>query len=222
MRSVPLHVTGLFFIAAGAMLWLGWFLLPFRPGAFFRPGDFAAIRARFLPWIRMYRLHIFGYLVTVMAAAALAALTEDPGARALVWPGAAVMAVGAVVGALGAAFYYHVGAWGALDLAGRGEDAVEAFIAAARVSTHYATCLVRFSRVFFGLGQVVLAIGLLQGGPLPGWLAYVAAALGLAAIGLTMAIPDEMERYRPIFHLNAAWMLAVGVVVLRAGIGGPG
>ncbi len=80
----------------------------------------------------------------------------------------------------------------------------------------------RFSRVFFGVGQVMLAGGLLYGGILPSWLAWGAAALGLAAIAVTMATPDELERYRPIFHLNAAWMLAVGVVMLRAGLGGNG
>ena len=51
----------------------------------------------------------------------------------------------------------------------------------------------------------------------------VAAGLpGLAAIGVTMAKPDELERYPPIFHLNAAWMLVLGLVMLRAGIGAAG
>ena len=55
--------------------------------------------------------------------------------------------------------------------------------------------------------------------PLPGWVAVAAALLGLAAIGVTMAKPDELERYRPIFHFNAAWMLILGLVMLRAGLG---
>jgi hypothetical protein len=81
---------------------------------------------------------------------------------------------------------------------------------------------VRFGRVFFGLGQLVLAAGLLHAGILPGWVAVAAGLLGLAAIGVTMAKPDELERYRPIFHLNAAWMLVLGLVMLRAGIGAAG
>ncbi len=56
-----------------------------------------------------------------------------------------------------------------------------------------------------------------------GWL-FVAAAgvLGLAGIAMTMAKPDALERYRPIVHLNAAWILAVGVSALRAGLGAAG
>lgn len=84
--------------------------------------------------------------------------------------------------------------------------------------TDYATCLVRFGRVFFGLGQVVLAAGLLAGALLPAWLGYTGALLGLAAMAVTMAVPDQLERYRPIFHLNAAWMLAVGITALTAGL----
>jgi hypothetical protein len=34
-----------------------------------------------------------------------------------------------------------------------------------------------------------------------------------------MAKPDELERCRPIFLLNAAWMLILGLVMLRAGLG---
>jgi hypothetical protein len=37
-----------------------------------------------------------------------------------------------------------------------------------------------------------------------------------------MARPDEREQYRPLFHLNAAWMLALGVIAVRAGTGGAG
>lgn len=94
------------------------------------------------------------------------------------------------------------------------------FIAGLLVPTHYATCLVRFGRVFFGLGQVVLAAALARGGLGPGSLAWAGGALGVAAIPVILARPDEPERYRPIFHLNAAWMFALGVVAIRAGAGG--
>jgi hypothetical protein len=218
MNRFALQVTGWLFVAAAAMHWLGWMFLPVQPSAFFRPPHFGAIRAVYRRWIWLYRVHIFGYIGTVMAAAALAVLLERADARVLAWPGLAVLATGALVGALGAAFYYHMGAWGALDLAGRGEDEAMRFIAGLRVSTHYATCLVRFGRVFFGLGQIVLAAGLLRAGVFPGWVALAAGALGVAAIAVTMAKPDELERYRPIFHLNAAWMLALGVIALRAGL----
>jgi hypothetical protein len=68
----------------------------------------------------------------------------------------------------------------------------------------------------------VLAAGLLHARILPGWVAVAAGLLGFAAIGLTMAKPDELERYRPVFHLNSAWMLVLGLVMLRAGLGAPG
>lgn len=217
MTGFALRITGTLFVAAGAMLWLGWMLLPVRPAAFFLPGQFAEIRTVYRRWIWLYRVHIFGYVVTAMAAGALAAVVSGADARALVWPGLAVLAVGSVVGALGAAFYYHMGAWGALDLDGRGEDEIARFVAGLKVVTHYATCLVRFGRVFFGLGQLVLAAGLLAGGVLSPWLGYAGAMLGLAAIAVTMAAPDQLERYRPIFHLNAVWMLALGLAAISAG-----
>jgi hypothetical protein len=34
---------------------------------------------------------------------------------------------------------------------------------------------------------------------------------------VTMAFPDELQYYQPIFHLNAAWMLGAGLAVLRSG-----
>ncbi len=222
MTPFALKVSGSLFIAAGVMLWLGWTLLRVRPAGFFVPRQFAGIRADYRRWIWLYRVHIFGYLVTIMGAVALAAAVGRSDARVLIWPGLAVLAVGSLVAALGSAFYYHMGAWGALDLDGRGEDEIARFIAGLKVLTHYVTCLVRFGRVFFGLGQVVLAAGLLHAGLLPAWVAVAAGLLGFAAIGITMAKPDELERYRPIFHLNAAWMLVLGLVMLRAGLGAAG
>ena len=54
-----------------------------------------------------------------------------------------------------------------------------------------------------------------------GFVLKVAGSLFVAA-AVTMAKPDELERYRPVFHLNAAWMLVLGLVMLRAGIGAAG
>jgi hypothetical protein len=120
MTAFVLKVAGSLFVAAAVMLWLGWTLLRVRPAGFFLPRQFVEIRASYRRWIWRYRVHIFGYLVTIMGAAALAAAVDGPEARVLIWPGLAVLAIGSLVGALGAAFYYHMGAWGALDLEGRG------------------------------------------------------------------------------------------------------
>ncbi len=71
-------------------MWLGWMIMPVHIGVYFEPGDFAAIHEHFHLWIWMYRVHLFGYVVAGMAVVALAGL---------------------IVGALGATFYYHHGAW---------------------------------------------------------------------------------------------------------------
>jgi hypothetical protein len=112
-----------------------------------------------------------------MAFVALATAV-GPDAQVIVWPGTVVLAAGAVVASLAAAFYYHFGAWGAVGFGDAAGDAIDAHIAALRTPTEYVTCLVRFGRVFFGLGQLVLALGLTQAALLPPWLVAGAALLG--------------------------------------------
>ena len=76
----------------------------------------------------------------------------------------------------------------------------------------------RFSRVFIGVGQVVLVIGLLrQGATWPVWLVGFGGLLGIAGMALTMGLPDNLRLYRPVFHLNALWLLALGLVVFTVG-----
>lgn len=210
--------TGGALIAAALMFWLGWLLLPVHIGTFFDPGVFGRIHEHFHVWIWMYRIHLFGMIVTVIALGALAALVADSPARVLVWPGAAVASSGMIVGALAAAFYYHHGAWGALTLAGQTPQAAQAFADALRVDTEYVTCLVRFGRVFGGLGLVVLAWGVLRFRLLPVWSGLGAGIIGLSAMALTMGLPDHLSSYQPIFHANVLWMLATGFVLFRGGV----
>ena len=207
-------ITGSLFIAGAVMTWLGWVLLPVKFGAYFAPEDFGKVRARFHYWIWMYRLHLFGYLVTVMAFAALAALVAVGSARVLVWPGVTVAAAGLLVTALAHAFYYHFGAWGALETKGQSESERNAYVDALKVTTEYITCWIRFGRVFFGLGTLVLAAGLLFAGTLPLWITLALAALGLAPMITTMLFPDNLEYYQPIFHLQAAWLLLAGILLI--------
>ena len=136
-------VTGGSFIAAGLMLLLGWILLPTHIGTYFQPQDFAAVHAQWSFWIWMYRIHIFGMVVTTMALVALGALLSESAARILVWPGVAMAGAGMMVSALATAFYYHFGAWGALDMDGESPETIRAFVESLRVSTEYVTCLVR-------------------------------------------------------------------------------
>ena len=127
----------------------------------------------------------------------------------------AVFGTGLMLAAVAAAFYYHFGAWGSVDMDGQSAEAVERFITSLRATTEYVTCLVRFSRVFIGVGQVVLVIGLLrQGATWPLWLISFGGLLGIAGMALTMGLPDNLKLYRPVFHLNAMWLAAFGVVLL--------
>ena len=203
------------------MLWLGWILLPVRIGTFFTPEVFGQIHVHFQFWIWMFRVHLFGMIVTVIALFALSALVADSPARVLVWPGAAVMSSGMLVGALAAAFYYHHGAWGAIALAGKSPQEAQAFVEALRVDTEYVTCLTRFGRVFGGLGLMVLAWGVLKSGVLPAWNSLVAGIVGLSAMALTMGLPDQLSLYQPIFQVMAGWMLVTGITLFcRAGRSG--
>jgi hypothetical protein len=207
------------FVAAALMFWLGWLLLPARIGTYFEPAVFGQIHEQFHFWIWMYRIHIFGMLTTVIALFALMALVADSASRVLIWPGAAVASSGMLVSALAAAFYYHHGAWGALELAGKTPETAQAFVDALRVDTEYVTCLVRFGRVFGGLGLVVLAWGVLRYRILPAWSGLVAGIIGLSAMALTMGLPDHLSYYLPIFHVMVLWMFATGVALFRGGVG---
>lgn len=210
--------TGGAFIAAALMLWFGWRLLPVKLDTFFEPGVFARIHDQFHFWIWMYRVHLFGMIVAIIALVALAAMLADSPARVLVWPGVAVASAGLLVGALGAAFYYHHGAWGALTLAGKPPEAASAFVEALRVDTEYVTCLVRFGRVFGGLGLVLLAWAVFRHRFLPAWNGAMAGLVGLAAMALTMGLPDRLSWYQPIFYLFALWFLTTGVLLFRCGV----
>ena len=201
------------------MLWGGWVLLPRRVGMFFCGDDFSAIGARLQLWLWLYRIHLFGVVVSALALVALAALlANQPAVRILVWPGAAVAVAGLIVGAIGSAFYYHFGVWGALETR-KAPQAAEDLVQSLHLPTHYVTCLVRFGRVFCGLGLAVLAVGLFRGEVLPWWVGGGAAALGVVAMALTMTLPDNWALYRPVFHLQAVWLASTGTYLLLYGIG---
>lgn len=219
-RGLASKVVGGSFLAAAAMLWVGWVLLPHRIGTFFRPEDFAGVAEHLRLWIWMFRIHLFGLVVAVMALAAFAAAVAERPARLVVWPGAAVCAAGLLVTALASAFYYHFGAWGAVTMGEAPGAAVADHLAALLVPTEYVTCLVRFGRVFSGLGLAVLGVALVQWEWVAGarWLGVGALAIGVAAMAVTMALPDELELYQPLFHLFSLWLAAMGGVILRRGL----
>ena len=133
----------------------------------------------------------------------------------VVWPGITVAVVGLAVGCLASAFYYHHGAWGALQTAGQPLQKLRGHVEALRLDPEYITCLVRFGRVFFGLGLMVLAAGLIKWRILPAAIGTGAVLLGWRPVS-TMAL--ERMIYAPVFHLNSLWLLATGLVILRSGL----
>jgi len=215
VTSFATQVTGWLFVAAAGMLWIGYVLLPVRIGDFFTPKDFSKVFGRLHAWIWLFRIHLFGYIVTIMAFVALATLLSETPMRILLWPAAAVCSAGLLVSVLAQAFYYHFGAWGAIDMDGKSSEELTSFVSSLKVPTEYVTCFVRFGRVFFGFGQVVLAIGILYGAVMPGWLGVLAIVLGVAAMALTMGLPDSLGLYPPVFHINVLWLAAIGITVLR-------
>ncbi len=215
-REFEARFTGWSFILAGLLLGGGWMLLPRQLGTYFVPEDFSLVHDQFLLWIWIYRVHIFGMVISAIALFAVAtSLAENP-CRILVWPGVGVAAAGTFVSALGAAFYYHHGAWGALELEGKSAEEIQAFVDNLRVDTEYVTCLIRFGRVFTGLGLVLLGLGFVRWKVLPAWVGGGAVLLGLAAMALTMGLPDRLSLFEPVFYLQVLWMVATGVAVLRA------
>jgi len=210
--------TGGSFLAAAVMLWGGWMLLPVKLGTYFEVGDFAQIHEQLYFWIWTYRVHLFGIIFTAIALVALAAWLAASPARVVIWPGAAVATSGLIVSALAAAFYYHHGAWGAVSQADKTSAEIQAFVTSLVNDTEYVTCLVRFGRVFAGLGLVLVGMGLLKWRLLAAPLAWAAILLGVAAMALTMLVSDELSLFMPVFHLQSLWLAAMGVSVLRGGL----
>ena len=138
-------------------------------------------------------------------------------AASMLWPWVAVGSSGMLVGALAAAIHYHHGAWGALQLDGKTPQAAEALVAALLVDTEYVTCLVRFGRVFGGLGLTVLAWSVLRYRCLRAWNGVAAVMVGFSAMAQAMSLPDCLSYDVPIFHRLVLWHLATGVVRVRRG-----
>lgn len=212
-------ITGWFFIAAAALLWGGWMLVPEHIGTYFQPDVFPKIHGHLPYWISMYRMHLFGMVMTVLALAAFASLLTESPARILVWPGVAVMSGGLFVGAAAAAFYYHFGAWGGLVYGERSLADRQALVDSLQLNTEYLSCLVRFGHVFSGLGLLVLAIGLLAWNVLPKWMGRTAAVMGVVAMAVTMGFPERPYLYAPVFHAFPLWLACVGATLLRSGAG---
>ncbi len=217
-RDAAQQFTGWMFILSAAMIWTGWMLLPVRVGAFFQPADFSVVREHLAQWIWMYRIHLFGTVIAVVSLIAFGTLFTGSAVRYLLWPGIAVTVIGLAVTTLAGAFYYNFGVRGAVALEGKTGEAAMEYVASLQVVSDYVGCFVRFGRVFSGLGLVLVGTGIMKSRALSRWIGVSAVAIGAAAMALTMIFPDEPLRYTPIFHVSAAWLLFVGIMVFVSGV----
>lgn len=214
MDNTSIMVSGCFFIIGAVLLWLCKMLLPVPIEYGYKKDDFSRIKKCFYRWLWLYRGHIIGYILSAMALVSFGILIMESKYRILMIPALAVSCTGLVISALAEAYYYHFGAIGSLELNVESDTDVESFIQQLYTGLEYNSCLVRFSRVFFGLGQCILAAGLLKGNVLPVWFISYTFLLGAAAILLTMIAPGKLHLYKPVFHLNALWLLLTGVMIL--------
>lgn len=213
--------TGWTFVFASLMLWGGWMLLPHRIGEYIVAEDFPAVGEQMWTWIWIFRVHIFGWVAIIVAAIALAAKASKSSHRILITPGVGMLVVGTFTLALASAFYYNYGAWGVGMTEGKSVAEIQEFMNNILYTNQYVTCFVRFGRIFSGVGLVLLGIGLLKGKVLPAWLSIFTVLLGLAAMLIILFIPEYYEYYKPVFHAKAAWLLLMGLVIVRNGIGRP-
>ena len=99
---------------------------------------------------------------------------------------------------------------------------LEIFMKDILATNQYATCFLRFGRIFSGVGFVLLGYGFIKWNLVAKWLGWFTAILGLVAMGIILSIPDNFEIYKPIFHVKVVWLLAMGISLLRFGMNSPG
>lgn len=210
--------TGWTFVAAALMLWVGYMVSPHIVGEYLAADDFPAIGENIWTWIWVFRVHIFGWVMMIIAVIALATMSKQEPYRILVNPGAGMVVVGTFTLALASAFYYNYGAWGVGKTAGMSPEEVQAFMDNVLFTNQYVTCFVRFGRIFSGVGLVVLGAGMLKGKLFQGWLGWFTVLLGMVAMGLILFIPEYYEYYKPLFHVKALWLAVMGVMLLKNGL----
>jgi len=213
--------TGWAFIFAAVLLWGGWALSPHHIGEYIVASDFAIIKEDLWYWIWMFRFHIFGWVTMAIAIFALASITAKKPYRVVLVPGAGMIVIGTMTLAIASAFYYNFGAWGIGMTMGVSAAEVQEFMDNILFTNQYVTCFVRFGRIFSGVGLVLLGFGLVKWKIVNLALGWFTLILGLAAMGIILAIPDNFEIYKPLFHVKVIWLLSIGVAILLKGVNLP-
>jgi len=218
IKDFETKFTGWSFLAAALMLWGGWALSPHHIGEYLVASDFTSVNENLWYWIWMYRIHIFGWVTMGIAIFALTAILGKRPYRILILPGAGMMIVGTFTLAIAAAFYYNFGAWGIGQTAGKSAAEIQEFMAGTLFTNQYVTCFVRFGRIFSGVGFVLLGLGFVKWKIVSTWLGWFTVLFGLAAMGIILAIPDNFEIYKPLFHIKALWLAIMGGTLLLKGL----
>ncbi len=210
--------TGWSFIASALMLWGGWALSTHHIGEYLVASDFEAVGEHVWYWIWMFRIHIFGWVTMGIAMFALVSIAAKKPSRVVMLPGAGMVIVGTFTLAIAAAFYYNFGAWGVGKTAGKSAAEIQLFMDSILSTNQYVTCFVRFGRIFSGVGLVLLGAAFVKWKIVPIWLGSLTILLGISAVGLILAIPDNFELYKPLFHVKVIWLVLMGVTLLRQGL----
>ena len=217
-KDIETKFTAYFFIASALMLWIGWFLSPHNIGEYIVSSDFESIGENIWFWIWMFRIHIFGWVTMAIAIFALISITAQKPNRVILVPGAGMTIVGTFTIAIAMAFYYNFGAWGVGETSGKSPEEIALFMESILYTNQYVTCFVRFGRIFSGVGLVLLVYGFIKWKILPSWLSWFTVLLGLVAMLVILFIPEYYEHYKPLFHVKTAWLMIMGIVLLRSGI----
>lgn len=210
--------TGWVFILAALMLWGGYMLSPHNVGEYLVATDFPAIGESLWTWIWVFRVHIFGWVMMIIAVIALAMIANKMPYRILITPGVGMVVVGTFTLALGSAFYYNYGAWGVGMTQGKSPEEVQAFMDSILNINQYVTCFMRFGRIFSGVGLVLLGAGMLKGRIMHAGMGWLTLLLGGVAMGIILFIPEYFEYYKPMFHVKSLWLALMGVVILNNGL----
>lgn len=217
-KNFETRFTGWAFILAAILLWFGWVLSSHHIGEYIVASDFSKIKENVWYWIWMYRIHIFGWVTMGISMFSLLSIISKKPYRVVVFPGIGMVIVGTFTLAIANAFFYNFGAWGVGKTAQMSPTEITEFIDSILFTNQYVTCFLRFGRIFSGVGLVLLGYAFIKWKIVNLWIGWYTLLLGIVAMGIILAIPDNYETYKPIFHVKALWLLTMGFTLLVKGV----
>jgi hypothetical protein len=218
IKNFGTQFTGWTFIAAFALLWIGYLLLPHHIGEYIVAEDFKEIGKGVWYWIWMYRVHIFGWVAMAVAIMAFLSMTSKSPLHVLTIPGGGMIIVGTFTLAIANAFYYNFGADGVGKTMGMTPEEIDNYVNSILSINQYVTCFTRFGRIFSGLGFVIFGAAIVKWGIVNKFFGWFTIVFGLGVMALILLIPDNFELYKPLFHVKAFWLLGLGILILTQGL----